>query len=83
MADLAPNSVNIEATIKAAKDATPEHMRGVGSQNELTIPVSNGRPGIGVWQGIFFWEEKNTPFERKLTITIIGEKKHKSFKLTR
>ena len=83
MADLAPTSVNVEEKIKAAKDAVPEHMRGVGSQNELTIPVSNGRPGIGVWQGIFFWEEKESPIERNLTITIIGEKKHKTFQLTR
>ena len=83
MAELAPSSVNAEGKIKSIMETAPESMRGIGTQNEITIPVSNGRHGIGVWQGIFFWEEKTTPIERKLTVTILGEALHKSFRLTR
>ena len=83
MAELAPSSFNAEGKIKATMEATPDNMRGMGAQNEITIPVSNARHGIGVWQGIFFWEERKLPIERKLTVTIMGEALHKSFRLTR
>ena len=83
MTELAPSSINAEGKIKATMEATPENMRGMGAQNEITIPVSNARHGIGVWQGIFFWEERRTPIERKLTVTIMGEALHRSFRLTR
>ena len=83
MAELAPSSINAEKNIKNTMEAIPGNMRSIGVQNEITIPVSNARQGIGVWQGIFFWEEKTSPIERKLTVTIIGEALHKSFRLTR
>lgn len=83
MAELAPSSINAERDIKITMEAIPENMRGMGAQNEITIPVSNTRPGIGVWQGIFFWEDKTSPIERKLTVTIMGEALHRSFRLTR
>lgn len=83
MAELAPSSINAESGIKTTMEAIPENMRSMGAYNEITIPVNNARPGIGVWQGIFFWEEKVSPIERKLTLTIMGEALHKSFSLTR
>jgi len=73
MAELAPSSINAEGNLKKSMEAMPENLRGMSAQNEITIPVSNSRQGIGVWQGIFFWEEKTSPIERKLTVTIMGE----------
>lgn len=83
MAELAPSSINAGEEIEIAMEAVPEEIRRVSSRNELTIPVTNARPGIGVWQGIFFWEQKTTPIARKLTVTITGDKLHKTFRLTR
>lgn len=83
MAQLAPSTVDAGNNINNAMDAVPLDVRHAHSQNELTIPVSNGHPGIGAWQEIFLWEGKSAPIERKLTITIMGEPKHKSFRLTR
>lgn len=83
LAQLAPSSVDTNENINSAMNAVPASMKHARSQSELTIPVSNGRPGIGIWQGIFLWEYKSLAVERKLTLTIIGEVKHKSFRLTR
>jgi secondary thiamine-phosphate synthase enzyme len=83
MAQLAPSSIDASENINNAMDAVPPMMKHASSQNELTIPITNNRPGIGVWQGIFLWEYKSAPVERILTITIMGESRHKSFRLTR
>ena len=82
MAQLAPSSADANDNINDAMNAVPAEMKQAFSQSELTIPVSNNRPGIGVWQGIFLWEDKSSPIERKLTFTIMGEALHKSFRLT-
>jgi len=83
MAQLAPESIDVAKYINGAMETVPEETRNTRLQSDLTIPVTNGRPDIGVWQGIFLWESKTTPTERKLTVTISGEAQHKSFRLTR
>ena len=73
MAQLAPSSDNIDNKINASMDAIPENMRYALAQTSISIPISNGKPGIGVWQGIFLWEQRSHAAERKLTITVTGE----------
>ena len=73
MAQLAPSSDNAEQRINVSMDAIPEDMRYALAQTSLNIPVSNGKPAIGVWQGIFLWERSTHAAERKLTITVSGE----------
>jgi secondary thiamine-phosphate synthase enzyme len=73
MAQLAPSSDDAENTINASMDAIPEEMRYALAQTSLNIPISSGRPGIGIWQGIFLWEQSKHASERKLTITVTGE----------
>ena len=83
MAQLAPSNIDTNENINNAMSAVPAAMKHARSQNELTIPITNGRSGIGVWQGLFLWEYKSAPIERKLTVTIMGEPQHRSFRLTR
>ncbi len=73
MAQLAPSSDNVDNKINDSMDAIPEDMRYALAQASLSIPVSNGKPAIGVWQGIFLWERSTDAEERKLTITVVGE----------
>ena len=73
MAQLAPSSDNIEHKINASMDAVPENMRYALARTSISIPISNGKPAIGVWQGIFLWEQRSHAAERKLTITVTGE----------
>lgn len=73
MAQLAPSSDEIDNKINASMNAIPEDMRYALAQTSLSLPVSNGKPAIGVWQGIFLWERSTGAAERKLTITVTGE----------
>ena len=73
LAQLAPSTGNVDNKINDGMDAIPEDMRYVLAQNSLSIPVSNSKPGIGIWQGIFLWERSMHAIERKLTITVTGE----------
>lgn len=49
------------------------HIRCVLTNDTLTVPVTNGRSGLGTWQGIFLYEHRTGHFQRKLTVTILGE----------
>jgi secondary thiamine-phosphate synthase enzyme len=73
MAQLAPSSDYIDNAINSSMDAIPVAMRYAVARTSLSIPVSNGKPGIGIWQGIFLWEQSKHASERKLTITVTGE----------
>lgn len=54
-------------------DDMSAHVRTVLSQTEMSIPVINGRSGLGTWQGVFLWEHRTGNFTRKVTVTIQGE----------
>lgn len=49
------------------------HMRSILTQTELTIPITQGRSGLGTWQGIYLWEHRTSSFQRRITITVNGE----------
>jgi len=54
-------------------DDMPAHVRSILTQTELNIPISNGVSGLGTWQGIYLWEHRTAPYQRKLLITIHGQ----------
>lgn len=53
-------------------DDMPAHIRSVLTASELTIPVRNGRLALGTWQGVYLWEHRTRPHQRRLDVTIIG-----------
>lgn len=54
-------------------DDMPAHAKSSLSGVSLTIPITNGRLNMGIWQGIYFCEYRNCGGERDLVVTIIGE----------
>ncbi len=48
------------------------HIKSVLVGNSLTLPVENGKPVLGTWQGIFF-AEFDGPRTRKVLVKILGE----------
>jgi secondary thiamine-phosphate synthase enzyme len=53
-------------------DDMPAHIRAILTQNDMSIPITNNRLVLGTWQGIYLWEHRTTPHQRRLTITIYG-----------
>lgn len=54
-------------------DDMPAHVRSVLTLTEVNVPISNGKPGLGTWQGIFLYEHRSAPHERKIVLTLHGE----------
>lgn len=54
-------------------DDMPSHVRSVLTHSDLQLPVRNGQCALGTWQGIYLWEHRLAPHQRKVILTISGE----------
>jgi len=54
-------------------DDMPAHLKAVILGGELTVPISNGQLQLGIWQGIYLCEHRNSAGGRKIIATINGE----------
>ena len=54
-------------------DDLPAHLKSSILGNSLNIPITDGRPGLGAWQGIYLCEHRNHGGSRRLVVTIQGE----------
>ena len=66
------NRLEYEHTLEGADDM-PAHAKSTLSGVSLTIPITNGRLNMGIWQDIYLCEYRNHGGARKLVVTIIGE----------
>lgn len=54
-------------------DDMPAHIRSALTATSLSVPVVNGSLGLGTWQGIFIFEHRHQPQERRLVLHLLGE----------
>ncbi len=54
-------------------DDMPAHLKTVLTQVHLSIPVINGSPTLGTWQGIYLFEHRTRPHRREIALHLIGE----------
>lgn len=54
-------------------DDMPAHLRTALTQVQLSVPVSDGRLMLGTWQGLYLFEHRRAPHERKVVLHLIGE----------
>lgn len=54
-------------------DDMPAHVRSVLTGCDLGFPITDGRPALGTWQGVYLWEHRHSPHTRRLTVTLYGE----------
>ncbi|TDJ60793.1 MAG: YjbQ family protein [Proteobacteria bacterium] len=72
MCDLVPDGDRRFVHRQEGPDDMPAHIRSVLTQTSITIPVSGGRCGLGIWQGIYLWEHRTSPYRRQLLVTVCG-----------
>ena len=51
-------------------DDMPAHIRSILTGMDLTVPVMDGKLGLGTWQGVYLWEHRVVPHRRKITVTV-------------
>ncbi|MEM1416139.1 MAG: secondary thiamine-phosphate synthase enzyme YjbQ [Myxococcota bacterium] len=72
MARLVPDGDPLFRHTAEGPDDMPAHVRSVLTASSLTIPVAEGRPALGTWQGVYLWEHRSAPHRRRVTITVVG-----------
>ena len=72
MSRLAPDGDPAYRHDDEGPDDMAAHARTVLTASSLQIPVSEGRLALGTWQGIYLWEHRHAPHERRLVVTVIG-----------
>ena len=54
-------------------DDMPSHVRSALTPSSLSIPVVDGRPALGTWQGIYLYEHRRAPHQRRVAAHLAGE----------
>jgi secondary thiamine-phosphate synthase enzyme len=54
-------------------DDMPAHLKAALLGCSVMIPIRNGRPALGTWQGIYLCEHRNHGGSRTLVLTAWGE----------
>lgn len=54
-------------------DDMAAHARTVVAGHDLTLPLSESRLALGIWQGIFLWEHRSSGHSRRIIVTVTGE----------
>ena len=54
------------------QDDIPAHLKSSLLGPSISIPITNGKLNLGVWQGIYLCEHRNQGASRKIIATILG-----------
>lgn len=60
------------AHVDEGPDDMPAHVKAVLLGPDVTIPVTDGRLALGIWQGIMLAEHRDRPGGRSLVLTLSG-----------
>ncbi|UTS79889.1 secondary thiamine-phosphate synthase enzyme YjbQ [Phaeobacter piscinae] len=52
-------------------DDMPAHIKAALLPVSLSIPVRDGRPALGTWQGIYLFEHRDAPHSRRLIAHLV------------
>lgn len=72
-ARLVPDGDPLFVHVDEGSDDMPAHVRTALTQTHLCIPVLDGKPALGTWQGIFLYEHRRAPHQRRVLLHLIGE----------
>jgi secondary thiamine-phosphate synthase enzyme len=70
IARLVPDEGQTYLHASEGPDDMPAHLRTILTQVDMTLPVSNGRCALGTWQGIYLYEHRWRPHERRVIVTV-------------
>jgi secondary thiamine-phosphate synthase enzyme len=69
-----PDGISLFQHDAEGPDDMAAHLRTIFTHTDLSLPIMKGKLALGTWQGIFLWEHRYRGFERKIIMTIIGDK---------
>lgn len=72
-ARLVPEGDPIYEHVLEGADDMPAHVRAALTQTHLVIPVSDGVPVLGTWQGIYVFEHRRAAQARRVVLHLLGD----------
>ncbi|MBU1370330.1 MAG: secondary thiamine-phosphate synthase enzyme YjbQ [Bacteroidetes bacterium] len=69
---IVPENEDYFRHIMEGADDMPAHIKAALTGNSLSIPIIDGKLGLGTWQGIYLCEFRNNGGSRKIVATIIS-----------
>ena len=54
-------------------DDMPAHVRSALTATSLSVPVAGGGPALGTWQGIYLYEHREAPHQRRVVAHLLGQ----------
>ncbi len=70
---LAPMDSALYRHTAEGPDDMPAHIKAALSDVSLSIPVMDGRPALGTWQGVYVFEHRTSPHRRTVSCHLLGE----------
>jgi secondary thiamine-phosphate synthase enzyme len=70
---LAPEDNKLYRHTVEGPDDMPAHIRAALTDTQLSIPVLDGQPVLGTWQGIYVFEHRASAHRRKVVLHILGD----------
>ena len=54
-------------------DDMTSHIRSTLTQTSLSIPLISGRLALGTWQGLYVFEHRTHPHQRRIILQLMGQ----------
>lgn len=70
---IAPEDNRLYVHTIEGPDDMPAHVRSALTGVNLSIPVVDGRPVLGTWQGVYLFEHRSAPHTRSIVLHLLGE----------
>jgi secondary thiamine-phosphate synthase enzyme len=71
---LVPDGAGHYVHVLEGPDDMPAHIKASLMGSSITVPISNGRLRLGVWQGIYLGEHRGHGGPRQVVVTLQGER---------
>lgn len=72
MNEMVPENASYYIHTYEGADDMPAHIKASLMGVSVQIPITQGKPNLGIWQGIYLCEHRNHASGRKLVITAFG-----------
>ena len=73
MQRIAPDGTSDYEHDTEGPDDMPAHIRSVLTSASISVPIVDGKLGLGTWQGIYLWEHRHAGHEREVIVTVTGD----------
>lgn len=70
--ELAPENQSFYQHTVEGPDDMPAHIKSILAGSSVSIPITQGKLNLGVWQGIYLCEFRKKASGRKLVLTLIS-----------